>query len=126
VRSLFSRRWIGIHCAVLLVIPGFLALGWWQYTRAGEGNARSIGYAFEWPTFALIVIVMWIKAMRDVRRGVVPPEPPSPSVAEVAAAEVRRATTAEVIAADEAEDPELAAYNQRLAALHARDLRRQP
>jgi DNA-binding transcriptional regulator of glucitol operon len=124
VRALVTRRWVAIHGAVLLAIPGLLALGWWQYTRAGEGNARSIGYAFEWPTFALIIIVMWIKAMRDEVRGgsaigtraALVPLPPG-------AAE-RALTSAEIIAADEADDPELAAYNERLAALHAHATRR--
>jgi DNA-binding transcriptional regulator of glucitol operon len=124
VRGLLSRRWIGIHCAVLLVIPGFLALGWWQYTRAGEGNARSIGYAFEWPTFALIVLVMWIKAMRDELRDGPPDHAAIPSAPLPVGAEQRALTAAEIIAADEADDPELAAYNERLAALNARVPRR--
>ena len=128
MRTLFSRRWIGIHLGVWFAVAGCVALCWWQISRASEGNARSLGYAFEWPTFAIIILVMWVKAMRDELRG-------TPVVGTVADAEAPDhladldlpprswPTREEIVAADEAEDPELAAYNRRLAALHERDVR---
>jgi hypothetical protein len=104
---------------VLVAVAGFLALGWWQAIRAGDGNARSYGYAAEWPTFALIVVFLWVRAMRTELRtpeGHVP-EPPmfTPAMRE------RELVVQDVIAADEAEDPELAAYNRYLSGLHQKD-----
>ena len=105
---------------MLLGVLACIGLGWWQFSRAIDGNARSLGYAFEWPTFAIILIVLWIRGMRDVVRARPPVVPPPPRVFE--GLDRAGPTRAEIIAADEAEDPELAAYNARLAALHASDL----
>ena len=120
MRVLLTRRWLGIHLGVLLGVLACIGLGWWQFSRAAEGNARSLGYAFEWPTFAIILIVLWIRGMRDVVQGRRKPTPPPARVFDG----LYRAgpTREQVIAADEADDPELAAYNARLAALHASDL----
>lgn len=127
MRTFFSRRWIGIHLGVWFAVAVCAGLCWWQISRASEGNARSLGYAFEWPTFAIIIVVMWIKAMRDERRGTPPGleaevEAPDP-LAHLDLPQRSKPTREEIVAADEAEDPELAAYNRRLAALHERDVR---
>jgi len=124
VRVLVSRRWLGIHFAVIAGVLGCIALCWWQIMRADGGNARSLGYAFEWPTFAVIIVVMWIRAMRDeVRRPAGDSQPSADSAAPAADDLLVPSwpSREDVIAADEAEDPELAAYNRRLAALHAAD-----
>ena len=119
-RRLLTPHWLKLHAAVLLVVAGFLALGWWQAIRAGEGNARSYGYAAEWPTFALIVLFLWVRAMRTELKGLVAgaadtaagqPELPS-------ALRERELVVQDVIAADEADDPDLAAYNRYLAELN--------
>lgn len=43
---------------VLVLAVGFVALGWWQYTRfeAAGGNARNLGYALQWPMFAVAAV----------------------------------------------------------------------
>ena len=119
---LLTRHWLGVHAAVLLAVTAFLALGWWQAIRAGEGNARSYGYAAEWPTFAVIVLFLWVRAMRTELRT--PADQPRSTEAAptptTAPATERTLTAREVIAADEAEDPELAAYNRYLSGLHER------
>lgn len=53
---------------MLVIVAGFLLLGWWQLTRAEGGNALSWGYTFEWPLFAGFVVVFWIRVMRDELR----------------------------------------------------------
>jgi len=105
---------------VLVAVTGFLALGWWQAIRAGDGNARSYGYAAEWPTFALIVLFLWVRAMRTELRTPegAPPEPAHTS----AIPHERELVVQDVIAAHEADDPELAAYNRYLGGLHQKDL----
>lgn len=127
VRVLFSRRWLLLHLGLVAAVVGCVALCWWQITRASEGNPRSFGYAFEWPTFAVILVVLWIRGMREAVRGPgvvvseldeVPDEEPNRSLIDGGF------TREEIIAVDEAEDPELAAYNRKLAALHAADERR--
>ena len=68
MRRFLSLRWLGLHAAMVVIVVGFLALGWWQLRRAEGGNALSWGYTFEWPLFAGFVVVFWIKAMRDELR----------------------------------------------------------
>lgn len=89
-----------------------LALGWWQAGRAAEGNTLSWAYMFEWPLFAIFLIVLWVREMRIAVRGEAKPEePPAP----------RRAP---VITRREANlddgDPE---YNRYLAALNEKEAR---
>ena len=64
-RFLVSPRWLGWHLAMVVSVAGMLALGWWQYRRAMEGNALSWAYTFEWPVFAVFAVVFWAKTIRD-------------------------------------------------------------
>lgn len=105
-----------MHALVLFVIAAFLTLGWWQAIRAGDGNARSYGYALQWPTFALIVIFLWIRAMRTELRT------PPGSTDSTASYAAQLMPPRPQPVTDEEEDPELAAYNRYLADLNRRDL----
>jgi len=120
VRRFLTRHWVWLHVAVFVLVPAFLALGWWQVQRAGAGNARSYGYAIEWPSLAAIALFLYIRAIRmELRSTASPPPvvPPMPQGIDAlsfdAAPEI-----------DEEEDPELAAYNDYLSQLHTRDLQR--
>ncbi|GAA0942089.1 hypothetical protein [Actinocorallia libanotica] len=112
MRRFLTPGWLGIHLIAVILFFGFLWFGWWQFGRATDGNARSWGYTFEWPLFAIFVIVMWIKMIRDELKGVgrEPAEPAEPVVPK---------TEAELIKEAEAEDPSLAAYNRYLARLNS-------
>ncbi len=88
-----------------MVVPTFLALGWWQLDRALSGNSLSWAYVFEWPIFAGYAIYMWWKLTHDEESD------SDTTAAEDTKAALSRAT----------EDEELAAYNDYLAALHASD-----
>jgi DNA-binding transcriptional regulator of glucitol operon len=120
VRRFLTLRWFRYHLMMILLVVAFLALGWWQWTRGEGGNARSYGYALEWPAFAIFVVVFWIRLMRDELK---PPraddaaaeasdgaggEPAEPEFPDVVRPEI-----------DPATDPELAAYNDYLARLNA-------
>jgi DNA-binding transcriptional regulator of glucitol operon len=110
----FSSRALALHGAVLLWVPACLFAGWWQVTRALDGNGLSYLYSVEWPLFAIVGIGAWwvlvhtdpeTVGARAQRRALeqLPEherEQPTPR---------RR----------EEEDPELAAYNDRLAQLAA-------
>jgi hypothetical protein len=121
VRRFLAPRWLGLHAAMVVIVAGFLALGWWQLRRAAEGNALSWGYTFEWPLFAGFVVVFWLRAMRDELResrgqgtphaGAVPPA--------ALPARLRPGGGADSAAGAADDDEELAAYNAYLARLNA-------
>jgi hypothetical protein len=127
-RFLVSPRWLGWHALALVLVCGMLALGYWQYRRAMEGNALSWAYTFEWPIFAGFGVVFWAKTIRDefnppetdeapdkAELAVGPSGQPLPGERAAAAAGGRGAGADEP---DEDEDEDLAAYNEYLARLH--------
>lgn len=65
VRKLLTPKWLALHALAVLLILAFLGLGYWQLKRGEAGNARSLGYAFQWPAFALFVVYMWIRMARE-------------------------------------------------------------
>jgi hypothetical protein len=126
VRRLLTPKWVLVHVAVVVLVIVFLRLGWWQVTRAADGNLLSYGYALQWPAFAVFVVFVWIKEMRLARRGpgagTVWTDERSDEGAERGGKTVPvgpRTRASEASADDTAEDPELAAYNRYLAWLNA-------
>jgi hypothetical protein len=65
VRHTDQRRILSLHVAVGVVVPGCLALAWWQVTRALSGNTLSWAYVFEWPIFAGYALFMWWKLTHE-------------------------------------------------------------
>lgn len=56
-RQVKIRWW---HIALIaLVVVAFLGLAYWQWTRfqSGSGTFQNLGYALQWPLFALFVVV---------------------------------------------------------------------
>jgi DNA-binding transcriptional regulator of glucitol operon len=133
MRKLWTPRWLLVHAAALILVVGFLLLGWWQVTRAASGNLISFGYAIEWPAFAAFVIYVWVKEVRQAVRGVAPAsggqasggthvEPATDGVADRgtdAPVPRRRPRPRNEAAYDDSGDTELAAYNRYLAWLNA-------
>ena len=131
-----SKRAVSLHVAVLVVVPGCVAAAWWQVNRAQEGNNLSYVYSVMWPVFALLGLCFWwllihtdydtvgLKGMR--RQQALAPTPAHAQADTAAATDVvstspalpLNVTEAPISAADD--DPELAAYNARLAALEAK------
>jgi hypothetical protein len=121
-RFLFRPKWLGWHALMVLTVLGMLALGNWQFNRAESGNSLSWAYTFEWPIFAIFVIVFWAKTIKDEFR----PPGQAESLDDVALPAGRGgvavpapgdATAAD--AAGDEDDEELAAYNAYLARLTA-------
>ena len=120
---LLSPRWLTWHAFTVLSAGGMLWLGYWQFHRAETGNALSWGYTFEWPVFAIFVVVFWGKTIVDEGRH--------PGGRAARQAEALRAGhaddedlalpgaahTAVETYDDAADDPDLAAYNAYLARL---------
>ena len=129
----WTKRAIGLHVTVVLVVPTFLGLFWWQVQRVRQGNTLSWAYVFEWPFFTGYAVYLWWKLVHDQpaqAQGapVVGPARASArgSASTSAAREGAAASGGESaagIAGDEAGDEdgdeELAAYNRYLAELHA-------
>ncbi len=102
-----------MHATVLVVVPGFLWLGWWQLHRALGGNDLSWAYTVEWPFFSAYAMFMWWRLVHDVakdraREGA-DTITPEPRAAAPEGDDIR------------SHDEEMAAYNSYLASLHTRD-----
>ena len=54
-----SRRALLLHVAILFWFPLCLLAGWWQATRALDGNSLSYVYSVEWPVLAIVGVWVW-------------------------------------------------------------------
>ena len=113
MRRLLAPKWLAWHALTVLVAVVFFRLGLWQWHRAvATRSPQNMGYALQWPVFALFAIGIWWRVARDAVRPPADAEPrrrkprPIPEPAAAAAP-----------VTDE-EDPELAAYNRYLASLN--------
>jgi hypothetical protein len=61
----WSRRAIGLHAVIIVIIPTFAGLCVWQIHRALDGNQLSWAYVFEWPFFAGYAIYMWWRFLHE-------------------------------------------------------------
>ncbi len=110
-RRLLTPGWLALHVLALAAATGMAGLGRWQWQRGAElGRLQNYSYAVEWWLFAAFAVFLWVKTMVDTveepdqqEAPAALPEPPAP-----------------LPAVDEDDDPELAAYNAHLRALHAR------
>lgn len=114
-RRWFSPRALLLHLAVIVWVPGCIIAAWWQVDIALAGDHLGWLYSIEWPCFALFGVVVWWNLVHDDpetvgSRALRRTRPSDPA----AAAPV---LDAERLAAEEAEDPQLAAYNEYLQRL---------
>jgi len=139
-RFLLSPRWLFGHALVAAAFVTFLWLGTWQWDRAhaAGGGGQNLGYALQWPLFALFVLFGWWRVLRleaakssAAAERSAPTEPagaPAPTPTAPPLDPARRRTVVrryQPPAVDDDADPELAAYNRHLAELHEQDQRRQ-
>jgi hypothetical protein len=116
-RFLLTPKWLGWHAFAVVAAAGMLWLGDWQFHRAESGNALSWAYTFEWPIFAVFAVVFWAKTIRDELK---PPAAPA-EVEQIelpASAGPGSRDGQDSGVGQEADDPELAAYNAYLARLN--------
>jgi hypothetical protein len=126
-----SRRALWLHLSVLVFVPGCALAAWWQINRAADGNQLSYLYSVLWPAFGLLGLYFWwmlihtdyesvgLKGMQRQQAAAASTDveasgagSPTPGVASPVPG-----VTAPIVSAEE--DPELAAYNERLAKLAA-------
>lgn len=100
-----------VHLIAVVGVAVCVALGLWQWSRASQRQSVQSGfYAAEWLSFAVILIVVWVRTMIDELRP-----KPHPSAAAAPAAP----TSAAAAAVDAQADAEMSAYNAYLAELAA-------
>jgi hypothetical protein len=119
----FGRRWLSagalrLHLTLLLVVPGCMAAGWFELTRARDGNELSWVYVFEWPFFAGFAIYLWWRLLHEGDSGSSRDTPASEHGARAGATNAGNSDRP----GEPAADPQLAAWNEYLARLHAKDL----
>ena len=120
---------MSLHVAALVFVPGCAVAAWWQINRAADGNQLSYLYSVMWPVFGLLGIAFWwlllhtdydtvgLKGMlRQIQEDTGGPSAVHPTAA--AAATDAPAPPPPTVSTEE--DPELAAYNARLAELAAK------
>lgn len=111
---------MGLHVTLIVVLPLFVGLFWWQVQRVRQGNTLSWAYVFEWPFFAAYAVYLWWRLVHD--------QPAPVAGGDVGASPHLEADTqgeahpdgdgAPGTEADE-DERELAAYNRYLAELDA-------
>jgi hypothetical protein len=123
-----SKRAVSLHVAVLVFVPGCAVAAWWQINRAEGGNQLSYLYSVMWPVFGILGLYFWwmllhtdydtvgLKGMRRQQEAAAPDD-----LGTVAGAtpdpDAQQPAAPAPAAAFAVEDPELAAYNARLAEL---------
>ena len=110
-----SPRALFLHLLMLVWLAGCLTLGWWQISRAADGNALSFLYAIEWPVFGLSGVAVWWLVLHT--KAATPLEREERRLFE----EQRRAEAQAMKRRPEEEDADLKAYNDYLAALEEAD-----
>jgi len=124
---LVSPRWLAWHAFAVLATWGMLWLGDWQFHRAESGNPLSWAYTFEWPVFVIFGVIFWAKTIVDKWRELGRSAKPGQSAArsdaapDLPSAAHTPGSYASSADDDDAEDPELAAYNAYLARLNRRE-----
>jgi hypothetical protein len=68
-RCLLRPKWLAWHAFAVLAAAGMLWLGGWQLHRAEAGNELSWAYTFEWPLFAVLGAVFWVKTLKEELRA---------------------------------------------------------
>jgi DNA-binding transcriptional regulator of glucitol operon len=113
MRRLLAPKWLAWHAFALVATLVMLRLGLWQWHRSeATHSAQNLGYALQWPAFAVFAVLVWFRVCRDVLR---PPQDAEPTE------RTRRPApepAAAVVPVTDEEDPELAAYNRYLARLN--------
>ncbi|GAA5024539.1 hypothetical protein [Actinopolymorpha pittospori] len=67
LRRLLTLRWIGFTLLVIAAVATFLFLAWWQLRRyeSWSGDWQNLGYALQWPFFAVFAVYLWWRLLRD-------------------------------------------------------------
>ncbi|HZA12618.1 hypothetical protein [Mycobacterium sp.] len=112
--STTRRRRPALIALVFVASLACLALAWWQWQRfeSATGTGQNLGYALQWPLFAVFVVYAYRKFVRYEEEP--PPIHKPDEVTEIPAGLLPERPKPP---ADQADDPALTAYNAYLAKL---------
>jgi DNA-binding transcriptional regulator of glucitol operon len=124
-------KWWLLHVFIVVAVLCMLRLGLWQWHRANSasGGIQNYAYAFQWPIFAVFALVLWVRTLLEEGRR--DPEAlaegrgtsitPEADIVQRPGLRIGLSTppTDEIPGAESADDPEVEAWNARLAALQA-------
>ena len=116
---LVRPKWLAWHAFAVLAAAGMLWLGDWQLHRAQAGNELSWAYTFEWPLFAVLGAVFWVKTLKEELRAAGSASAGADDAGAAMAAETDgRAGTQPRVAgsADSSDSADATAYAARLSA----------
>lgn len=122
-----TRRRPAVVGFVAVAALACLILGWWQWSRfeSGSGSFQNLGYAMQWPLFAVFVVYAYRRFVRLEDQEVETDQPagsgsaaPPPTELPAGVLPPRRPMPAPH---DEEDDPTLRDYNAYLAELDERD-----
>ncbi|MFB9902675.1 hypothetical protein [Allokutzneria oryzae] len=123
--KLVTPRWLVLHVLAVLWVVICCALGWWQWERSQSagGSFLNLGYALQWPLFALFGIYMWVRTARMelAEERVAEEGGPAPEPVVAAPAKPTSYGRRPAPAAAHEADPELDEYNRYLRELGSRD-----
>ena len=109
----WSREALRLHLTLVIALPGCLAAGWFELTRALAGHELAWAYAFEWPLFGVLGTYVWWKLVHAEPLG--NPSVPNPHGSP------RAVTPAAAVDPEALIDPELQAWQRYLDQLHEKD-----
>ena len=128
-RFVLARRWWVGHLLVTMCCVVFVRLGRWQWDRAHSptGDWQNLGYALQWPLFAVALAVAWARFLWLEQHRVPEAGSPDPETARGGPTAnltppVPRRPAYPPIREDDPDD-ELAAYNAYLSRLAEQDQR---
>lgn len=120
-----SQRRPALIALVIVSALGCLALGWWQWERFESvgGSGQNLGYAFQWPLFAVFVVYAYRKFVKLEDEADAPQDAENDGAAEQVVREVPKdllPQRPEAPVENDLDDPEarqLLEYNSYLAEL---------
>lgn len=110
----WSREAIRLHLTLIVALPGCLAAGWFELTRAMAGHEVAWAYAFEWPLFGVLGTYVWWELVHAKA-------PREPSVPGPHSRPEHVAETTDVADPESTVDPGLEAWQRYLSQLHEKD-----
>ena len=121
-RFVLARRWWVGHVLVVLCCALFVRLGRWQWDRAQSptGGWQNLGYALQWPLFAVVLLAAWARFLWLERQAQVQVSGDEPARVPDFTPPVPRRPAHPPIPEDDPDD-ELATYNAFLARLAEQD-----
>ena len=122
-------KWWLLHVGMVAAVLVMLRLGLWQWHRATSpsGGIQNYAYAVQWPIFAVFAIVLWVRTLvdevRHPREATEGDGRPNHHLVMPEAEILRQPGVVVGVSAPgnlpEDDDPEVVAWNARLAALEA-------